>query len=336
MAYVKAVRKAVPILASLSGVSGSGKTYSALLMAAGIAGKTGRVGFLDTENGRGTMYADSPGIMKALPKGYEYARLDSPFTPKSYIEKIDEAEAAGINVLVIDSGSHEWEGVGGCSDIAENNKLKGMPNWANAKREHKQLVNRLLYTDMHILVCLRAREKIKIVKDATGKDQFINVGIQPIAEKNFVFEMLVSLQLDELSKQAAPIKVPEPLKVVFPGGQLITVESGEQLREWNQTGKMLDDGERLKQRARAIAEDGLAAYQQFFSALSAKDKKILVESTHAANKAAAEQADRSAIEQYDDFASAPDPLDVPANMVISINSKLYAPNEDRTAWTEKK
>src|SRR5580700_10220292 len=136
--FNKAVRKAVPLLMSLSGTSGSGKTFSALLLAAGLAGPTGKVGMLDTENGRGSLYADSPGIVQAFPNGFSITQMDAPFPPKRYVEAINAAERAGINVLVIDSGTHEWEGVGGCQDIAETKKLKGMPNWALAKMEHKK------------------------------------------------------------------------------------------------------------------------------------------------------------------------------------------------------
>ena len=164
MTFAKAVRKSVPLLISIAGTSGSGKTYSALLMAAGLAGPKGRVGFLDTENGRGSMYADSPGIIEALPAGYEIMELDAPFTPQRYTEAIEAAEKSGINVLVVDSATHEWEGIGGCAEMAENNKLGGQPNWAMAKRAHKRFVNRALASSMHIIFCLRARDKVKMVK----------------------------------------------------------------------------------------------------------------------------------------------------------------------------
>src|ERR1700722_9568602 len=108
--FRKAQRKAAPMLMAISSVSGGGKTFSSLLVAAGIAGDSGRVGMIDTENGRGEMYADSPGIRAALPNGYDYLRFDPPFGPDRYIEHIKAAEDAGITVCVVDSGTHEWEG----------------------------------------------------------------------------------------------------------------------------------------------------------------------------------------------------------------------------------
>jgi hypothetical protein len=298
--FRKAVRKAVPMLLSVSGVSGSGKTYSSLLLAAGLAGPKGRVGFIDTENGRGEMYADSPGIVAALPNGYEYSRLDPPFTPQQYIAALGAAEEAGVTVAVLDSGSHEWEGIGGCCEIAENNKLRGMPNWSMAKMAHKRFMNHLLCTNMHIILCLRAREKVKMVeverRDGKKTTEVVPIGIQPIAEKNFVFEMLVSLRVEEESHFAVPVKVPEPLVALFPGGKMLTKADGERIRQWNETGSAADSSDRLRNRARVAADEGVEAYKAFFGSITAADRKSL-QPIHEEMKYMAEQADMARNQQ---------------------------------------
>lgn len=292
MKFIKAVRRASPMLISLAGVSGSGKTYSSLTLGAGLAGSDGRVGFIDTENGRGSMYADSPGILSALPNGYEILPLEPDYSPDRYIECIVEAEKTGINVLIIDSATHEWEGIGGCCEIAETQKLRGMPNWAKAKMLHKRFINHCLSTNMHIIFCLRAREKVKVVKGANGKEEIIPIGIQPIAEKNFVFEQTVSLQIDEATHFANPIKVPEPLAHLFPGGKLLTKEDGARIRLWNETGSALDPHEQLAKRSRVAAEEGTKTYQEFWSSLTNAQRKALA-SVHGANKQTAENADNA-------------------------------------------
>jgi hypothetical protein len=251
---------------------------------------------LDTENGRGTLYADSPGIMAALPNGFDITQLDPPFTPARYIDVIDAAEKAGITVLVIDSASHEWEGTGGCCDIAENNKLRGMPNWSKAKLAHKKFMNRLLSTNMHVICCLRARDKVKmvdVVKDGKKSTEVVPIGIQPIAEKAFVFEQLLSLQLEEKTHLAIPIKVPEPLGKFFAGDKLLTKADGERIREWNETGSVADPMDQIRKRARMEAEDGTKAYAAFYASLTAPQKKALLDTTHAENKRVAEVADKA-------------------------------------------
>lgn len=299
--FKDAVRTSAPMLIGLPGVSGSGKTYSAILLAAGLAGPDGTVGFVDTENGRGNLYADSPGIRKALPNGYKIVQLNPPFSPERYIAAMEAAERAGITVLVLDSVSHEWEGIGGCCEIAETNKLRGMPNWAMAKRLHKRFLNKCLCSNMHLIMCLRARDKVKIVKDGAGKDQFVQMGIQPVTEKNFVFEMLLSLQLDEGTHLAKPIKVPEQFTDMFPAsGKLITKEDGDRIREWNSGALPLNPAEQLKKLARVTAEDGKAAYQQFFTALTPAQKRMLAGAAHEENKYIAEQADIARAQESDE------------------------------------
>lgn len=273
-----AKRKSVPMLISIAGVSGSGKTYSALLLAAGLAGPKGAVGFLDTENGRGSMYADSPGINAALPNGYEIAELREPFTPARYSGSVEAFERHGCKVLVIDSMTHEWEGYGGCADIAENNKLRGTPNWILAKREHKRMMNRLLASPMHLIFCLRAREKIKVMKDANGKDQFVPIGLQPIQEKNFTFEMTLSLLLDEHTHRPQVTKCPEPLLHLFRADQpIITKDMGEKLRAWAEAAApQQPDAGSLADSAIAYAAQGMAAYQEFWKGLSGAQQKELL------------------------------------------------------------
>lgn len=309
--FKTAKREAVPQMISLASVSGGGKTYSALLLAAGLAGPDGKVGMVDTENGRGQMYADSPGIVKALPKGYLYARFDPPYTPERYIEYMKACEEAGVTVGVVDSGTHEWEGIGGVAEEAEQEeKSKGrFGKWASPKMRHKRFVYHILSSKIHWIFCLRAREKAKFIRrgdpiilgpgqetsDAriATQDTVIQLGLQPIAEKNFAFEMTLSLVLDEKTHFAAPIKIPEPLASVFPDKHLITVDDGVRIAQWNATGATFDPFERTRQRARATAEEGSASYKAMYDTLKPIEKKKLQDlGDHAANKVTAAQVDK--------------------------------------------
>jgi hypothetical protein len=288
---VEATRQAVPMLISLSGTSGSGKTLSGILLASGIA-SGGTVGLIDAENGRGTLYADSPMVKSALPKGYKYLQINAPYTPARYIKAIQAMEAAGVTVCLIDSTSHEWEGEGGCTDIAEKNKRGGMANWASAKLEHKRFLAYCLSSQMHIIFCLRARDKVKITPDK----QVIPIGIQPVCEKNFVFEMLLSLQFDEQTHHYSGIKVPEMLSGIFRGGELITKDHGAAIRKWADGGMAVDPNELLKKRARSAAELGMAGYSEFFQALPPTQKKCLAaDPAHEDNKRTAQEIDAETI-----------------------------------------
>ena len=82
--FHKAERKKSKLRLAIAGPAGSGKTYSALLVAFGIGG---RVAMIDTERGSGELYAHLG--------DYDVCPITSPFVPEKYIEAIRAAEDAG-------------------------------------------------------------------------------------------------------------------------------------------------------------------------------------------------------------------------------------------------
>ena len=84
-----ATRTGVKPLIGFYGESGTGKTYSALLLARGLVGTAGRIVMIDTESGRGSLYAD------VLPGGYDVLELRQPFSPAAYVEAINAVEQSG-------------------------------------------------------------------------------------------------------------------------------------------------------------------------------------------------------------------------------------------------
>lgn len=272
----KAVRKAIPMCIGITAPTGQGKTYSALLMAAGLA-NGGKVGFIDTEHGRGSMYADDAEIMKAMPQGYDVVELTEPYTPERYVEAM--RLLSDCAAIVVDSATHEWEGPGGCCDVAENNKLGGLPNWAKAKMPHKRFMTVVTQSSSYLIFCLRAREKTKPGKDDKGRTVMIECGMQPIQEKNFMFEMTISMLLDE-NYRPVITKCPRPLQHLFIGGLPITKEVGEKLRAWAESGEGVDKMLRqLKQQCREAAMFGNASLDQFFKELSLENKRIITQGT---------------------------------------------------------
>src|SRR6266540_6304955 len=105
-------------------------------LATGLAGGK-PFAVLDTENGRALHKADD--------YKFKHAALEPPFTPERYAKAVKAADDAGFPVIVIDSGSHEYEGVGGVLDIqtAEFERMgrresARMSSWIEPKRRHKR------------------------------------------------------------------------------------------------------------------------------------------------------------------------------------------------------
>lgn len=270
-----ASREGAKTVTAFAGVSGSGKTFSAILFAYGLAKRQAhKVGFLDTENRRGRLYADIlPGKAQ-----FQIADFAAPFSPARYAEAIKQFEAAGVEVLVIDSVTHEWEGIGGCDDIANDGVAPGKPGrWNKAKREHKKFMDTMLQSSMHIVVCVRAREKTKIDRDAQGKTIFIPQGIQPVQEKNFMFEMTASLMMDNQGARQDVMKCPAALQAYLGrGNNYITVEDGEAVRAWIDGGTPVNkELERCRAMLANTCEQGMKALEAAWKSITPQARQAL-------------------------------------------------------------
>lgn len=280
----KAEREGARLVIGLAGISGSGKTLSALMLAYGLANGDGtKVGFLDTENRRGSLYASDDTYDKIQaslglehrPDAFWIGDLEPPFSPQRYIDAIREFEQAGVEVLVIDSVSHEWEGTGGCEEIATlANPAK--PQWNRAKAEHKRFMNALLQSNMHVICCIRAREKVKLVK-VNGKTEYEPQGIMPVTEKNVMFEMTASLMMWDSGSAQQVMKCPEELRgILGRESGYISAQDGLSLRQWVQGGNKLDPKvEKWRNSLRGVTEQGAAYTQECWDKTPAGVRKAL-------------------------------------------------------------
>jgi hypothetical protein len=232
-----AKRESVGLLIGLAGASGSGKTYSAMELAKGLAGGK-RFAVIDTEAGRAKHYADA--------FDFDHADLEPPFRPEAYADAIVAAEAAGYGVIVIDSFSHEHAGDGGLLDWHEEEfqRLGGrdavkMTAWIKPKMAHRRMVSRLLQVRAHLVLCFRAQESIEIVKEdgktvirpkktLTGLD-----GWQPICERTLPYELTLSFLLTpDAPGVPKPIKLQEQHRPLVSLTEPLSAVNGLALAEW--------------------------------------------------------------------------------------------------------
>ena len=238
-----AIRENVGLLIGLAGASGSGKTFTAMRLASGIAGGK-PFAVIDTEAGRAKHYADA--------FKFDHGDLAPPFSPDAYADAIMAADKAGYPVIVVDSVSHEWAGTGGCLDMqdAELDRMAGqdwkkreackMAAWIKPKTSHKHMVQRLLQVRAHLILCFRAEEKIEMIRGDDGKMKIVPkqspVGIDgwlPICEKNLPYELTASfLLMASAPGVPKPIKLQEQHRALFPLDRPITEESGKRIAEW--------------------------------------------------------------------------------------------------------
>lgn len=286
----KASRHSIWMQFAFVGPSGSGKTLGALRFAAGLV-PGGKIAVIDTERGRASMHADSKTLLAELPQGFDVLELDAPYHPSRFVEAIEHVARAGYSVCLVDSTSDSWEGVGGCSDIAE--AAKGA--WNGAKKFNRRMMNTGFTSSMHMIWCFKAQNKVEMIdkrKSDTGKTEYIPLGMQPVCEKNAMYQMTVSLMVDHGTHQARLIKAStEDLQSMFENPHLITAADGARVRQWNEGGKAAIPGDQIKRRARMAAADGMESYKAAWAAFSPVEKKLIGDDEHNANKVAALAAD---------------------------------------------
>lgn len=224
--------------------SGCGKTMSSLLLARGIVGTKGKIGLVDSESGRGSLYAD------VIPGGYDVLNLEAPFTPARYMAALEHVFKSSANVAVVDSMSHEWEGVGGVQDMATENETRsgrpGLHNWKLPKMEHQKLVQFLLRSPIPIICCIRAKYKTRQIKgtqeladcgairrDQIGKTVILKDDFtSPTQAEDFIYEATAHAEvLHDHSIRLTKCSHPD-LRKCFPEKGPITVEHGKLIAAW--------------------------------------------------------------------------------------------------------
>jgi hypothetical protein len=169
--FTKAKSEQAFFKAGLFGATGSGKTFTALLWAEGLAAKEGkRIAYIDTERGTDFYAMDIP--ERAIhPKAFDFDRL----VTRSIMETIEAFESINpdeYGVVVIDSMTHLWEAV----KNAYNGKLMtngGIPvqAWGGIKKPYKKLMTQFLDGKFHGILC--GREGVVMEDDEDGETKVI-------------------------------------------------------------------------------------------------------------------------------------------------------------------
>lgn len=226
----KAQRQQVKLRVGLSGPSGYGKTYSALLLAYGITENWDKIAIIDTENNSASLYSHL-GDFNVLP-------LKEPFTPERYIQAIQVCEKSGIEVLIIDSISHEWSGKGGCLEIHE--QLGGRFNdWARVTPRHNSFLDAIIQSKIHIITTSRRKVDYSLDQDSNGKTKVMKLGTKEIQREGYEYELTVNFEflndkhLVNASKDRTGLFVGKPEFI-------ISSNTGKLLKDWCNQGISLE------------------------------------------------------------------------------------------------
>ena len=255
----KVTKRKIKLKLGISGVSGSGKTYSALLLAHGITEDWSKVVIIDTENGSADLY-ESLGE-------YNVLTLEPPYSPEKYIEAIEHCENEGMEVIIIDSITHEWKF---CLDLQA--QLGGtFRDWRKVTPRHDQFITSILQSKSHVITTVRSKQDYAMEKNNEGKNTVTKLGMANVTREGFEYELTLSFDLDirhfaKSSKDRTGLFMDKPEFV-------ITGEIGRKLLTWCNSGKepLIKSKHELETELRAILKENKIKEVDFLAFY--KDKK---------------------------------------------------------------
>lgn len=231
MQLKKAKRQQVKLKVGLSGPSGYGKTYSALLLAFGMTNDWNKIAIIDTENNSASLYSHL-GEFNVL-------TLNEPFTPERYIEAIRVCEQSEIEVLIIDSISQEWSGKGGCLEIHE--QLGGrFQDWNKVTPRHNSFLDAIIQSKLHVLTTSRRKIDYSLDQDSNGRTKVMKLGTKEIQREGYEYEITVNFEflndkhLVSASKDRTGMFVGKPEFI-------INASTGKKLLDWCNQGTSLEE-----------------------------------------------------------------------------------------------
>jgi hypothetical protein len=160
--------------------------------------------------------------------------IAAPFSPEKYVEAIKGCEKAGMEVIIIDSITHEWDGKGGCLEIVES--LGGKyQDWGKVTPRHQSFIDAIIQSSCHVITTVRRKQDYEVIKDGNGKIKVEKSGLREITREGFEYELTINLELDTKHNATAS----KDRTGLFMGKLAFvpTEKTGELIRQWCDQGE---------------------------------------------------------------------------------------------------
>ena len=198
---------------AICGPTGAGKTWTALQLARILAGERGRIGFVDTENRSAAYYAPDPRkpVVERLnwwDPPYEFGHLpwSPPYDPRKLTEMILSQqlrdELGDDGVLVIDSGTHFWNGDGGTLDVVDHASRRSgnsFVGWSEGTPAQRGLLDAIVHAPFHVVFCMRSKMEYLLQEEVKNGRKITvptKVGMAPEQRAGIEYEFTVVADMD--------------------------------------------------------------------------------------------------------------------------------------------
>ncbi len=132
----------------------------------------------------------------------------------------------GMEAIIIDSISHEWEYL---LDVHSNMPGNSFTNWGKITPRHNDFINAILQAPVHVIATIRSKQDY-VLSEKNGKMVPEKVGLKGVTRDGMDYEMTIVMDIDS-RHQARASKDRTNLFVNTPDFQ-VTEETGKKIKAW--------------------------------------------------------------------------------------------------------
>ena len=139
-----------------------------------------------------------------------------------------------MEVIIIDSITHEWDGKGGILEIHSQMTGNSFTNWSSLTPRHQKFIDSILQSKCHVITTVRRKTEYDMQKDGNGKTKVEKAGLKEVTREGFEYELTINFNLDEkhnctASKDRTGLFMDKPFFT-------ITEETGKLIKDWCESG----------------------------------------------------------------------------------------------------
>lgn len=194
-AFAKAAPQQARLKMSLYGLPGSGKTFSTLLMAEGLAAmRNKRIAYVDTERGT-DFYSQHVAARRVHPAAFDFDALYTR-SLKETLDAVMSLDPREHGVIVVDSISHLWDAA---IDAYTGKQTRigtiPMSAWGPIKKPYKKLIDFLIGSPFDVFILGRQKN---VFEDDSGSDKIKKAGVTMRAESDTQHEPHICLRMEAI------------------------------------------------------------------------------------------------------------------------------------------